>query len=212
MSCAAATSTARQPLRVSIPSTRASATCDIDTAIVPIAALRRHVDERAVVQAGALAATRPPLLAGAEVVHVGELDVGHGGTAGDGDRDRDVRQAALRVQRAVDRVDHDPDALPAEVDDAALLGHGAETQSVGVEALELGEHDVLDLAVDDERAVAAAPAVARLDDALAARRVVAQDTSQPADGAAAGAQPVGLKGGRLHGHTSHARGGEMVRP
>ena len=40
MSCAAATSTARQPQSVSMPSTRASATWHIDTAIVPIARMR----------------------------------------------------------------------------------------------------------------------------------------------------------------------------
>jgi hypothetical protein len=160
---------------------------------------------------GALAAAGPPLLARPEVVHVGELDVGHRRPAGDGDRDRDVGQAALRVQRAVDRVDDHADALRAEVHDAALLRDRAEPQPVGVEALELREDDVLDLAVDHERAVTASAALARLDHALAARRVLAQDTPQAADGAAAGAQPVGLQDGRLRGHPSHATGGETVR-
>ena len=80
-----------------------------------------------------------------------------------------------------------------------------------MEALELGEHDVLDLAIDDERAVTAPSALARLDDALAAGGVVAEDAPQPADSAAAGAQPVGLQDDRLRGHTPHATGGGIVR-
>ena len=70
-------------------------------AAVAVAALRRHVDEGSVVQAGALPAAGPPLLAGAEVVHVGELDVGHRGAAGDGDRD--ARRWAGRASRSASR-------------------------------------------------------------------------------------------------------------
>ena len=59
-----------------------------------------------------------------------------------------------------------------------------------VQALELGEHGVLGGGVDDERAVAALAALAGLDDALAARRVVAQHRAQALGRAAAGAEPV----------------------
>ena len=52
-------------------------------------------------------ATRAPLLARPEVVDEAEGDVGHRRPVGDGDRERVVRQPALGVQRAVDRVDDD---------------------------------------------------------------------------------------------------------
>ena len=109
---------------------------------------------------------------------------------GDGDREPDVRQAALGVQRAVDRVDDDVDVVAAEVDDAALLADRAEARARVVQPLELGEDAVLGLLVDDERAVAALAALAGLLDALAARRVVAQHLAQAVGGPAAGAEPV----------------------
>ena len=74
------------------------------------------------VEEGAGSASRPPLLAGAEVVDVAELDVGHRLPGGDSDRQGVVRESALGVQRAVDRVDHDQHVAAAEVDVAALLG------------------------------------------------------------------------------------------
>src|SRR5581483_9533714 len=49
-------------------------------------------------------APRRPLLAGAEVVDVAEEDVVDRVAVGDGDREREVRNAALGVLRAVDRV------------------------------------------------------------------------------------------------------------
>ena len=66
-----------------------------------------------------------------------------------------MRQPALGVQRAVDRVDDDEHAGVAEVDQPALLGHRGEARAVVVQALELVEDAVLGLGVDDERAVAA---------------------------------------------------------
>ena len=51
----------------------------------------------------ALAAPRPPLLAGAEVVDERERHVGHRLAVGDRDRERVVAGVALGVQRAVDR-------------------------------------------------------------------------------------------------------------
>ena len=68
------------------------------------------------VEPRALAAARDPLLLGPEVVDVAEEDVGHRRPVGDGDRDRVVRQPALGVDRAVDRVDDHQRVGIAEVD------------------------------------------------------------------------------------------------
>ena len=78
-----------------------------------------------------------------DVVDVAEAHVGHRRAVGDGDRQRVVGEAALGVQRAVDRVDHDEHAGIAEVDDPALLGDGGEARARVVEPLQLGEDDVL---------------------------------------------------------------------
>ena len=101
-----------------------------------------------------------------------------------------VRQSPLGVQRAVDRVDDDEHAGVAEVDEPALLGDGGEARAVAVEAVELGEDGVLGGGVDDEREVAALAALAGLDDALRARRMVAEHRAQALGGAAAGAEPI----------------------
>ena len=87
------------------------------------------------------AAPGAELLAGAEVVDVAELDVGHRRARGDGDAEAVRRDRAARVERAVDRVDHDPPAgrRVAERDLAALLGDGAERVARGGERVELGE-------------------------------------------------------------------------
>ena len=69
----------------------------------------------------------------AEVVDVAEQHVRHRRAVGDGDRERVVGEAALGVQRAVDRVDDDEQARVAEVDDAALLGDRREARAVVVE-------------------------------------------------------------------------------
>ena len=63
---------------------------------------------------------------------------------------------AAGVERAVDRVDHDPGGTAvAEADLAALLGDGDERGPLRAERLELGEDRVLAAAVDDQAAVAA---------------------------------------------------------
>ena len=54
-----------------------------------------------------LAASRGPLLTGSEVVDEAEVDVAHRRPVGDRDREREEGDAALRVERAVDRVDDD---------------------------------------------------------------------------------------------------------
>ena len=58
------------------------------------------------------AALGDPLLAGAEVVDVAEVDVVHRRAVGDREREREERDPALRVDRAVDRVDDDARAAP----------------------------------------------------------------------------------------------------
>ena len=141
ISCAAATSTARQRRSVTMPSSRAAATWQSETAIAPSAAgggpswraqsadSRTHAGigrfdpdqleplagaplghvrlQRLAVQLRAPTAPGDPLLAGPEVVHEAELDVGHRGALRDRQRERVVRQPALGVARAVERVDHD---------------------------------------------------------------------------------------------------------
>ena len=104
----------------------------------------------------ALAAPGDELLVGAEVVDVAELDVGHRVAAGDGDAEAVRGQRAAGVERAVDRVDHDPGgAAVAELDLAALLGDGDERGALLGQRVELGEDDVLAAAVDDQGAIAA---------------------------------------------------------
>src|SRR5207244_2741353 len=68
--------------------------------------LRAHRAERLAVEKGAAATRRRPLLARAEVVDVAEDDVVHRLALRDRERHGEVRQAALRIQRAVDRVEH----------------------------------------------------------------------------------------------------------
>jgi hypothetical protein len=127
-----------------------------------------------------------------------------------------VRQPALGVERPVDGIDDHEHAGVAEIDDAALLGHGREARARLVQGPELGEDGVLRGGVDDQRAVAALAAVTRLGDALAARRVLGQDRDEPLRRAPAGTQPVvgeqpipGLGSG---GHAFHILGTCRVRP
>ena len=113
--------------------------------------------ERRAVATRALAFRRRPLLAGPEVVDVAEEDVVHRLPVGDGDREREERDAALRVQRAVDRVDDDRVAArPFDADLFADDGH--------VFAAEALEDHALGGRVDRGRLVAA---LARADDRLA---------------------------------------------
>src|SRR5204862_5537508 len=106
-------------------------------------------------------------------------------------------------------------AARAEVDVAALLRDGGEARALAVQRLELGEDGVLGRSVDDERAVAALAPHARLDDALGARRSVAQDAAQALAGPPAGAEPVeaqDLGGGlRGNGHARHTLGTCPIR-
>ena len=82
--------------------------------------LRPHGPERLAVQPRALAASSRPLLAGAEVVDEAEDDVVHRLPLRDGDREGEERDAALRVERAVDRVDDD-ERQPPVAEAADLL-------------------------------------------------------------------------------------------
>jgi hypothetical protein len=104
-----------------------------------------------------------------------------------------VRQAALGVRRAVDRVDHHEHALVAEVHGAALLRERVEARAGVVERLELGEHPVLGGLVDDERAIAALAALAGLLHALVAGRMVGEHGAQDVRGPTASAEPVRLQ-------------------
>ena len=67
-------------------------------------------------RSGAAAARRRPLFAGAEVEDVAKDDVVHRVAVGDRDRDREEGNAALRVQRAVDRIDDHVSQRPSPLD------------------------------------------------------------------------------------------------
>ena len=84
-------------------------------------------------------------------------DVGHRGPGRHGDAERKRGQRSARVERAVDRVDYDPERHLglAERNLTALLGDRCEIDARLVDGGKLGEHDVLGLAVDDQAAVAA---------------------------------------------------------
>ena len=105
----------------------------------------------------AAAAPRDPLLAVAEVEDVAERDVAHGRPVGDRDGERVERQAALGVEAAVDRVDHDaPAAAAAEAALADLLGdHREALTALGHAAASTREGRVLGGLVDRDRRVAA---------------------------------------------------------
>ena len=170
------------------------------------------------VERGSLTATGEVLLAGAEVVHVAELDVGHRRAPGDGDAERVRGKHAAGVQRAVERIDDRAYGRPgvAEHDLAALLGDGRELVSLGVQPLQLAEDDVLAAAIDGERAVAALadPGVdgAGRDSAHLGEQLALGGDHAPAGGepihftkALAGGGPVRL-GGVLARHPGHASG------
>ena len=96
--------------------------------------------------------------AGAEVPDVAEVDVGHRGPGGDRDAERERGDRAAGVERAVDRVDHHPwrpsrrrRTRPRR---APRRSRRSSAPAV-VQRLELGEDDVLRLAVDHQAAVAA---------------------------------------------------------
>ena len=120
------------------------------------------------------------LLGGAEVVHVAELDVGHRRAGGDRDAERVRGKRAARVQRAVERIDDDarprtpssPKATSPRSSEIAV-----NCVALGVQALELGEDDVLAVAVDGERAVAAL-ADSRVDGARRRSRCCSANSSR----------------------------------
>ena len=149
------------------------------------------------VQQGALAAPRDPLLVRPEVVHEAEHDVGHRVALRDGQREREMRQAALGVARPVERVDHDEHRIArveAEVDAAALLADGREPGAVRMEPLQPPEHGRLGSGVDLERAVAALPARARLTRALRGGRRGGEHAAQLLGGSARGGRPIRCEG------------------
>ena len=216
-----------------MPSIRAAATWQSETAIVPsartryAASLRSSATSRTqrgsadsmptssslpsaarrsprlggegdAVEGRAGAAAGGALLVGPEVVDEAEDDVAHRRPVGDGDRDRVVGEAALGVDRAVDRVDDHDHAGVAVVDLPALLADRGEARAVGVQAVELGEHGALGVGVDLQRAVAAAADVAGLEHALGGRRARAQDRPQGGGRAPGRPEPVRLQR-RVHG-------------
>jgi hypothetical protein len=87
-----------------------------------------------------------------------------------------MAEPALRVHRAVDRVDHDPRRGVAERPLAELLGDEQELLSLPVQFLESGDHSTLGRLVDRGRVVAAdAAGEHRL--SLDARRQLVEDTA-----------------------------------
>ena len=81
-----------------------------------------------------------PLLARSEVVHVAEHDVGHRRPVRHRDRQRVVGQAALGVQRAVDRVDPRRALVGRRSRPSRAPRRRREPRALVVQALELGEH------------------------------------------------------------------------
>ncbi len=160
------------------------------------------------VEEGPLAADRVPLLARAVVVDEAEDDVAHGRAVGHGDGERVVREAALRVRRAVDGVDDDEGrrARGAVVDLPALLGDRREARALRVQAVELVEDGLLGVGVDDERPVAALPRLARLRDALGPGARAREDLAERRGGCSAGSEPVVLEDGPGRAHV-HILGG-----
>src|SRR3954447_1025472 len=142
------------------------------------------------VEPRALVTERGPPLRGPEGVDVPEEDVGHRRPARHRDRDRVVRQPALGVDRAVDRVDHHERVGIAVVDRSALLADRREAQALVVQRLELAEDRLLRLGVDDQRAVAALAARADLEHPLGRARRLGEDAAQRVGRAAAQLQPV----------------------
>ena len=144
--------------------------------------LRAHGAERLSVHRRAAAAASDPLLAGAEVVDVREEHVLHPLAVGNRQREAEKRDAALRVQGAVDRIDDDHGR--AAFDATGLFGDDRD-----VEIAEPREDRVLGRFVDRGRGVATEPLA---DDRLAldARRQLLEDGADVQHRRAAEAEPV----------------------
>ena len=129
-----------------------------------------------------------PLLARAEVVDVAELDVRHGRALGHGEREREERDPALRVHRAVDRVDdHSALSSCAERAHTKLLRDEHEVLAEGGQP---GDDGVLSSLIDRGRIVAT---LAELQDGLALDpgRHPVEHVADVRD-----AEPAGLEPGR----------------
>src|SRR5262249_62323417 len=107
------------------------------------------------VEPGAAAALGPPPPARAEVAYVPELDLVHAGSRRDRNGDREEGKDPLRVDRAVDRVDDDPEAAVAERALAELLRDEGEVDPIGVKRLEPRNDSPLGRLVDRGRLVPA---------------------------------------------------------
>ena len=104
---------------------------DLDLLLRPLAV------EHVTVQIRAVAASRRPLFLRSEVVDEAELDVAHRRPLRDRDREGKEANPALGVQRAVDRVEHDPRrTAAAELQLAALLRDEHAVDRGGLEAAE----------------------------------------------------------------------------
>ena len=134
---------------------------------------------------------RDPLLAGAEVVHEAEADVGHRVAVGDRERERVVRQAALGVLGAVERVDDDAHRPAAEVDAPALLAAPRRTGGPSACSASSRRNTASSAAASiSSVAVAALAARAGLPRALGRRRRGGEHLLQLPHGRARGAQPI----------------------
>jgi hypothetical protein len=141
----------------------------------------RHAGDRAAVQQRAAAAGRRPFLARAEVVDEAEEDVVDRVAVGNRDGEAEVRNAALRVLGAVDRIDEH--AVPAGSAKADLLRDDAD-----VLPLEVLQGRPLRRLVERARVVAA---LAATDHALAllARRHAHEHVLDVRDRSAAELEP-----------------------
>ena len=135
---------------------------------------------------------RHPLLAGAEVVDVAEVDVAHGATARDGEGKCEERDSPLRVHRAVDRVDDHP--RRAARTERALAELLRDEKNVGLECLEPRDDGVFGGSVDRRRVVAAL-ACPQHRFALGPGRQLLEDALDVCDAPAAEREPVDGGGG-----------------
>jgi len=150
--------------------------------------LRPNAAERPAVELRAASARRRPLLPRAEVVDVAEDDVAHPRPLRHGDRETEVSQPSLRVDRTVDRIDDDACLGLAEGALAELLGDEQELVALRVQLLEPRDDRPLGRIVDRGCVVSAdARCEHRL--ALDARRQLVEDAPDVSRRRAAGLEP-----------------------